>query len=113
MDNHDDADPKQQHQAGNEQGHERVDLLVVNIDQHEKHDQRPYLQYGGTATQPGKDKAVDKDKGLRSIGLKSLDIDLQLDAEELEEANRRLLKSYRIPAIDSRALKTMQNGKRP
>ena len=58
-------------------------------------------------------KAVDKDKGLRSIGLQSLDIDLQLDTEELEEANRRLLKSYLIPAIDSRALKTMQNGKRP
>ena len=58
-------------------------------------------------------KAVDKGKGLRSIGLKSVDIDLQLDTEELEEANRRLLQSYRIPAIDSRALKTMQNGKRP
>jgi len=57
-------------------------------------------------------KAVDEEKGLFSIGLQSLDIDLQLDPDELKDANIRLLDSYRIPAIDSRDLKTMQNGTR-
>ena len=49
-------------------------------------------------------KAVDSKKGLHSVSLKSLDIDIHLDPDEIEEANLRLLQSYRIPAIDSREL---------
>ncbi len=53
--------------------------------------------------------AVDKEGGLRTVKLKSLDIELVFDAEELEEANERILSSYRIPAIDSRKLEELEN----
>jgi S1-C subfamily serine protease len=52
-------------------------------------------------------KAIDEEKGLRTIGLMSMDIDLVFDAEKLDEANRRILSSYRIPAINSRDLKQL------
>lgn len=52
-------------------------------------------------------KAVDREKGLHTISLQSLDVDLYLDPDEIEEANLRLLESYRIPAIDSRQLKSL------
>jgi hypothetical protein len=52
-------------------------------------------------------KAIDAEKGLHRIGIQSYDVDLHLDPAKLDEANARILESYRIPAIDSRDLEAM------
>lgn len=56
-------------------------------------------------------RAMDEKGGLRSVSLLSDDLDLFFDADEINAANRRIETSYRLPAINSRKLKTVNELK--